>query len=205
MKRRTKWAAALLACVLLLAALAGCGTKAQKDGKLHIIATIFPVYEWVQNITKGVDTVEVSLLLNKGVDMHSFQPTTKDIVGISDCDVLVYVGGESDEWVEDVLRDAHNKSLLTVNLMDAMGDAAKVEEAVEGMEAEESDEKEYDEHIWLSLKNADRLCRHIAEKLAEKDSAHKATYEANAKAYTDELQTLDRQYAEMVKNAKNIN
>ena len=163
MKIRTKWAAALLACVLLLAALAGCGTKAQKDGKLHIIATIFPVYEWVQNITKGVDTVEVSLLLDKGVDMHSFQPTTKDIVGISDCDVFVYVGGESDEWVEDVLRDAHNKSRLTVNLMDAMGDAAKVEEAVEGMEAEESDEKEYDEHIWLSLKNADRLCRHIAE------------------------------------------
>ena len=203
MKRVTKWAAALLAAVLLTALFAGCGAKDTKDGKLHIVATIFPVYEWVKNITKDADNVDVSLLLDKGVDMHSFQPTTKDIVRMSDCDVFVYVGGESDEWAEDVLRNARNKNMLTVNLMEAMGSAAKEEEAVEGMEAEKTDEKEYDEHIWLSLKNAAALSRTIADKLGEKDTAHKTAYDANAKAYIEQLQALDGQYTQTVTAAKN--
>lgn len=121
--------AILLAAVLLTAAFAGCSGKKPEDGKLKIITTIFPVYEWVSHVTAGTQNTDVSLLLNKGVDMHSFQPTTKDIVNISDCDVFVYVGGESDKWVEDVLRDASNKNMLTLNLMDALGDLAKEEEA----------------------------------------------------------------------------
>ena len=141
--------AILLAAVLLTAVFAGCAEKKTEEGKLKIITTIYPVYEWVSQITAGTQNTEVSLLLNKGVDMHSFQPTTKDIVNISDCDVFVYVGGESDEWVEDVLRDATNKNMLTLSLMDALGDLAKEEEAVEGMQGEEEEadgEKEYDEH-----------------------------------------------------------
>ncbi len=130
--------AILLAAVLLTAAFAGCSGKKPEDGKLKIITTIFPVYEWVSHVTAGTQNTDVSLLLNKGVDMHSFQPTTKDIVNISDCDVFVYVGGESDKWVEDVLRDASNKNMLTLNLMDALGDLAKEEEAVEGMQGEEA-------------------------------------------------------------------
>ena len=92
--------AILLAAVLLTAAFAGCSGKKPEDGKLKIITTIFPVYEWVSHVTAGTQNTDVSLLLNKGVDMHSFQPTTKDIVNISDCDVFVYVGGESDKWVK---------------------------------------------------------------------------------------------------------
>ncbi|MBQ5744337.1 MAG: zinc ABC transporter substrate-binding protein, partial [Ruminococcus sp.] len=160
--------AILLAAVLLTAAFAGCSGKKPEDGKLKIITTIFPVYEWVSHVTAGTQNTDVSLLLNKGVDMHSFQPTTKDIVNISDCDVFVYVGGESDKWVGDVLRDAANKNMLTLNLMDALGSLAREEEAVEGMQGEEAEadgETEYDEHIWLSLKNASVLTAHIAEKL----------------------------------------
>ena len=172
--------AILLAAVLLTAAFAGCSGKKPEDGKLKIITTIFPVYEWVSHVTAGTQNTDVSLLLNKGVDMHSFQPTTKDIVNISDCDVFVYVGGESDKWVEDVLRDASNKNMLTLNLMDALGD----------------------EHIWLSLKNASVLTAHIAEKLGEKDAANKSAYEKNAEDYTAALNKLDSRYAEAVRAAK---
>lgn len=197
--------AILLAAVLLTAAFAGCSGKKPEDGKLKIITTIFPVYEWVSHVTAGTQNTDVSLLLNKGVDMHSFQPTTKDIVNISDCDVFVYVGGESDKWVEDVLRDASNKNMLTLNLMDALGDLAKEEEAVEGMQGEEAEadgETEFDEHIWLSLKNASVLTAHIAEKLGEKDAANKSAYEKNAEDYTAALNKLDSRYAEAVRAAK---
>jgi len=197
--------AILLAAVLLTAVFAGCAEKKTEEGKLKIITTIYPVYEWVSQITAGTQNAEVSLLLNKGVDMHSFQPTTRDIVNISGCDVFVYVGGESDEWVEDVLRDATNKSMLTIDLMDALGDLAREEEAVEGMQGEEAEtdgETEYDEHIWLSLKNASVLTAYIAEQLGKKDAANQSAYAANAKAYTDKLGALDSRYAEMVKAAK---
>lgn len=197
--------AILLAAVLLTAAFAGCSGKKPEDGKLKIITTIYPVYEWVCQVTAGTQNTDVSLLLNKGVDMHSFQPTTKDIVNISSCDVFVYVGGESDEWVGDVLRDASNKNMLTLNLMDALGSLAREEEAVEGMQGEEEEangEAEYDEHIWLSLKNASVLTSYIAEKLGEKDAANKSAYDNNAKKYTAELNALDSRYAEAVKTAK---
>lgn len=197
--------AILLAAVLLTAAFAGCSGKKPEDGKLKIITTIYPVYEWVRRVTAGTQNTDVSLLLNKGVDMHSFQPTTKDIVNISSCDVFVYVGGESDEWVGDVLRDASNKNMLTLNLMDALGSLAREEEAVEGMQGEEEEadgEAEYDEHIWLSLKNASVLTSYIAEKLGEKDAANKSAYDNNAKKYTAELNALDSRYAEAIKTAK---
>lgn len=197
--------AILLAAVLLTAAFAGCSGKKPEDGKLKIITTIYPVYEWVCRVTAGTQNTDVSLLLNKGVDMHSFQPTTKDIVNISSCDVFVYVGGESDEWVGDVLRDASNKNMLTLNLMDALGSLAREEEAVEGMQGEEEEangEAEYDEHIWLSLKNASVLTSYIAEKLGEKDAANKSAYDNNAKKYTADLNALDSRYAEAVKTAK---
>lgn len=197
--------AILLAAVLLTAAFAGCSGKKPEDGKLKIITTIYPVYEWVRRVTEGTQNTDVSLLLNKGVDMHSFQPTTKDIVNISSCDVFVYVGGESDEWVGDVLRDASNKNMLTLNLMDALGSLAREEEAVEGMQGEEEEadgEAEYDEHIWLSLKNASVLTSYIAEKLGEKDAANKSAYDNNAKKYTADLNALDSRYAEAVKTAK---
>lgn len=200
-----KMIAILLAAVLLTAAFAGCSGKKPEDGKLKIITTIYPVYEWVRRVTEGTQNTDVSLLLNKGVDMHSFQPTTKDIVNISSCDVFVYVGGESDEWVGDVLRDASNKNMLTLNLMDALGSLAREEEAVEGMQGEEEEadgEAEYDEHIWLSLKNASVLTSYIAEKLGEKDAANKSAYDNNAKKYTADLNALDSRYAEAVKTAK---
>ena len=201
---------AMIASAALLAAVfAGCGTKQADSGKLKIIATIYPEYEWVKNIVGDADGVEVSLLLDKGVDLHSFEPTAKDIVDISSCDVFIYNGGESDEWVNDVLKEAQNKSITAVDLLDELGEAAKEEKLVEGMQTEpkenESGEEgtEYDEHIWLSLKNAEALTKRLCDKLGEKDPGNKAVYEKNAGEYTEKLGTLDKQYEQTVKEAKN--
>ena len=199
----------IASAALLAAVFAGCGTKQADSGKLKIIATIYPEYEWVKNIVGDADGVEVSLLLDKGVDLHSFEPTAKDIVDISSCDVFIYNGGESDEWVNDVLKEAQNKSITAVDLLDELGEAAKEEKLVEGMQTEpnenESGEEgtEYDEHIWLSLKNAEALTKRLCDKLCEKDSGNKAVYEKNAGEYTSKLSALDKQYEQTVKEAKN--
>jgi len=199
--------ALLLSLALALSVFAGCAGTAKNSGKYKIIATIFPVYDWIKNITKDAENVEVSLLVQSGVDLHSFQPTAEDIVNISGCDMFVYVGGESDSWVDDALKTAVNKNLTPVNLLEALGSAAKEEEVVEGMEAEEkeeeSDEIEYDEHVWLSLKNAQSLCKTISGTLAEKNAVNKAVYEKNTESYLSSLAALDGKYAEAVKNAKN--
>ena len=122
------------------------------------------------------------------VDLHSFQPTVDDIANISNCDIFIYVGGESDEWVEAALRSAVNKDMIVINLLDALGDRVKEEELVEGMQGEaeeegteeDEEEKEYDEHVWLSLKNAAYLTERIAGALTEADPANAETYRATA-------------------------
>ena len=197
----------IICAALMLAVFAGCGAKKPSGDKLHIIATIYPEYEWVKQITEGADNVEVSLLLDSGADLHNFQPSVKDITDISSSDVFVYNGGESDEWVDSVLSNAQNKDMLALDLMELLGDKAKEETAVEGMETEEheeeEDEKEYDEHIWLSLKNASFLCQKIADRLSEKDPDNKDTYAKNAKAYIEKLNKLDAEYEQTCSSAKN--
>lgn len=131
----------LLCLVLMLGILAGCGktptaNNNNADGKkLSIVATIFPAYDWVRQILgERASDVELTLLLDNGADLHSYQPTADDMVKISNCDMFVYVGGESDEWVEDALANATNKNMVAINLMDVLGDSVKEEEIVEGME-----------------------------------------------------------------------
>ena len=119
---------------------ASCHAKA-----LTITATIFPVYDWVREITKGTDA-NIKLLLDNGVDLHSYNPSVDDIVRISTCDVFIYVGGESYEWVKDALKNVTNKNQIVINLLDVMGDAVKEEEITEGMQHEHEHEHEQLEH-----------------------------------------------------------
>ena len=152
------------------------------------------------------DHAEVTMLLDNGVDLHSYQPTADDIIKISDCDLFIYVGGESDGWVEDALKEATNKDMQVINLLDVLGEQVKEEEVVEGMEAEEEesedeDEPEYDEHVWLSLKNAETLCNAITDALEEIDPANKDAYAANAASYLEKLAALDGEYQTVVDNA----
>lgn len=195
--------------VLLLLGLCACGdTAVKKADSLHIVTTIFPIYDWVRNVAGQGNNVEITMLLDSGVDLHSFQPTAQDILKVATCDLFLYVGGESDGWVQDALQEATNKNMVVMDLMDALGERVKEEEAVEGMEAHDHDDDhdqdeeapEYDEHIWLSLRNAAFLVDQIAEALIRLDAAHEAAYRANAAAYGEKLQALDRQYAQAAAN-----
>lgn len=219
----------LLSVFTALSLTAGCITAcstnnapAADNKNLQIVTTIFPEYDWVMNILgDNPANAEVTMLLDNGADLHSYQPTASDILKISTCDVFVYVGGESDEWVDDVLKEATNKDMVVINLMDELGNAVKEEEIIEGMEGHdhededhddedhdhdhehhhEEGEVEYDEHVWLSLKNASVLVGAISEAIAKADSANAATYRANASAYIDKLNALDKEYSDMVNAA----
>lgn len=200
--------ALLLALWIPAAVLSGCVPQddSAASNKLNIVTTIFPAYDWVREILGAeTDRAEITMLLDSGVDLHSYQPTVDDIVKISDCDLFLYVGGESDGWVDDALKNAPNKDRKVIRLLDVLGDSAKAEETVAGMQEEEHDheeEAEYDEHIWLSLKNAQVLVAAISEALQETDPARKDTYAANAAAYVEKLSALDGEYRAAVDSGK---
>lgn len=201
----------IIILVMLTSLFSGCsGTAQGENGKLSIVTTIFPEYDWVMNILgeKAADA-DVTMLLDNGVDLHSFQPTADDIIKISNCDLFIYIGGESDEWVEDALKTVKNENMISLNLMQLLGDRVKEEEEVEGMQEEEhghehgedEEHEEYDEHIWLSLKNASGACGIITDALCEADEENAETYKANLLEYTVKLNTLDEQYKNVVENA----
>lgn len=200
--------ALLLALWIPAAVLSGCAPQddSAASNKLNIVTTIFPAYDWVREILGAeTDRAEITMLLDSGVDLHSYQPTVDDIVKISNCDLFLYVGGESDGWVDDALKNAPNKERKVIRLLDVLGDSAKAEETVAGMQEEEHDheeEAEYDEHIWLSLKNAQVLVAAISEALQESDPARKDTYAANAAAYAEKLSALDGEYRAAVDSGK---
>ena len=224
-----KITALLLALFMLVGVLAGCGKQndTNQTDKLSIVTTIFPEYDWVREILGDkADNAEITMLLDNGVDLHSYQPTADDIVKISDCDLFIYVGGESDEWVEDALRNAANGNMKVINLLEVLGDSVKTEEIVEGMQEEEHEhedaeehehedahahedaeehehEEETDEHVWLSLKNAKMLVRVISKALQELDPDNKDIYAANADAYVKKLSALDAEYQAAVDAASN--
>ena len=201
-------------CVMVAAAVLLLGAvlpvPACADGqKLQIVTTIFPVYDWIRVILEGQESrADITMLLDSGADLHNYQPTARDILTIKQADLFIYIGGESDTWVEDVLSVAENPDRIEINLMEALGDSALEEETVEGMEShdheeevEEEEEPEYDEHIWLSLRNAGKLVQVIADRLAEKDPECGNTYLENARVYTEQLAALDQAYSEVVSSA----
>ena len=189
---------------------AEAGTNKNTDKKMKIVTTIFPEYDWTRNILGERETdVDLTMLLDNGTDLHSVQPAVKDIMKVSSCDLLIYVGGESDQWIEDALKSAKNKNMKTINLMEVLGDTVKEEETVEGMQGsehghdhEDEDEKEYDEHVWTSMRNASVICDAIAETLEEMDPENKEIYQSNTDSYKEKLSSLDQEYQDTVKSAK---
>ena len=188
----------------------GCGEVPEKSDKLSIVCTVFPEYDWVREITNGhEENFEITYLLSNGSDMHSYQPTVDDMIKISSCDLFIYIGGESDKWTKDAIKQAKNKDLKTISLLDSLGSSVKEEEHKEGMQ--DSDEEdhdheeqaEYDEHIWLSLKNAETLCNSIAEEIYSLDPENKTDYQNNLMDYCKQLENLDTQYSETLSNVPN--
>ncbi|MBQ3840862.1 MAG: zinc ABC transporter substrate-binding protein [Fibrobacter sp.] len=212
---------AFLAVTLLLAA---CGTKSETEGaakKISVIAVTYPQYDWFKNVLGGrADAVDLKLLIKNGADLHSYQPSAQDIAAIASADMVVYVGGESDEWIEKALAATPKEGRIEVNMMKVLGDRVKEEEVVEGMQVEtkenaeenhehaerhhhhdEEEEVENDEHIWLSLKNAEILVKALAESIAKLDTAHATEYHMNAALYIAKISALDAQYRATMENA----
>ena len=217
MRARGKKIAAILLAGLCAFGLMACGgknanhsTQETKDQgkKLKIVTTIFPEYDWVMRVLGDkADQAEVTMLMDKGVDLHSFQPTVEDIAKVSSADVFVYVGGESDAWVEDALKNKTNPKQKTINLMEVLKDRVKPVEKKEGMqenthEDHKEGEEELDEHVWLSLKNAKIAVDQIQKTLSEADPDNEASYAKNAKAYGEILNELDQKYQSAVNSAK---
>ncbi len=192
----------------LISTFSGCSQQSfySDSEKLSIVTTIFPEYDWVNQIVGDSQNFDVSLLIKNGVDLHSYQPSVDDIAKISTCDIFIYVGGESDSWVDDVLKEAVNKNIVAINLIDELGESAKEEEMVEGMQDEKSDddeeaEAEYDEHVWLSLRNARLFTTVFAEKIAELDPENGDSYKENANRYCEQLNELNERYENTVADA----
>ena len=211
MKMKLKTVLAVCAAIVLAVPAAAA--------KPRVVTTLFPIYDWTRNIIgERKDAVELLPPLNTGVDLHSYQPSVDDILRISTSDLFIYTGGLSDAWVERVLRDAVNKKLAAVSLIKALGERAREEETVEGMEAghhhghdehekdhdhhDHDEGPEYDEHVWLSLVNARLLCGRIAQALSEVDPQGADAYRANAAAYCAKLDALDAKYRAGVASAK---
>ena len=193
-------------CLSACAANTASGSSQNENDKLQIVTTIFPEYDWVMNILGSNPAgANVTMFLDSGVDLHSFQPTAEDILKVSTCDMFIYVGGESDEWVEDALKEAVNKDMVVIDLLDVLGDSVKEEEVVEGMQEEENEheeeEPEYDEHVWLSLRNAATLTGYISEQLQKIDENNAAEYRKNTDDYIAKLDELDKRYSDAVSKA----
>lgn len=209
------------------------------SNKISIVCTSFPQYDWVKNILgEEAERFDVTLLLDNGVDMHSYQPAVKDIATAGSSDLFIYVGGESDTWVADALKEAKNKDLKAINLMETLGNSIKEEEIIEGMQEEREflghshersskekqeqtqkenhensqkingqkeavdEEPEYDEHIWLSIRNVEIMVKNIEKAIEQLDSDNAKVYQTNAENYIKKLNTLDKQYANTIQNAK---
>ena len=200
--------AILMACLFVLSFTTAF---AESEKTLSIVCTTFPQYDWVRQILGDrVNDVDLTLLLDNGIDLHNYQPTAGDIIRIARCDLFIYTGGESDGWVDDVLATAQNPRMKIVNLLASV--EAKEEETVEGMQEEDHDhdehdehahdEIEYDEHVWLSLRNAETLIETIANTLCELDAANAPAYQENAANYIAQLSELDNQYKDVVANGQ---
>ena len=189
----------LLIMMLALASLFLFSCEKEENNKYKIVTSIFPQYDFVKVITEGSDNFDLILLQEKGSDLHSFQPTVKDMVNIKSADLFIYVGGESDKWVKDALKDVSNKNQIDISLMDIV--EVKEEEEKEGMEEEheeEHEEVEYDEHVWLSLNNASIIVKKISDAIIQIDPENETLYRANTSRYLMELKALDMLYQEAV-------
>lgn len=229
----------IISVLLLCSLMTGCSDTSitNSNKKINIVCTIYPQYDWVMNLLGDKsDNYNVTLLVGNGTDLHSYQPSAKDIINIKSCDLLIYVGGVSDQWVTELTNDADNRNMVSINMMEVLGDKAKIEEYVEGMEhshdssllgiddshsheenehsqdehshtedenySHNHDYTEYDEHIWLSLRNANIICNAITSELCKLDSENTAMYNSALATYSEKLNTLDKQFTDTVATAK---
>jgi len=198
-----KFTAVALILVLALLALSACAPKdaAETKSGISIVSTVFPSYDFARQITAGTDA-NITLLLQPGEEVHSFDPTSQDIIRIQNADLFLYVGGENDTWVNGVLTGL-DKSVNTFRMMDYV--TLYEEELVAGMQAEEEDAtatgenaQEWDEHVWTAPVNAIAIVKAMTAELISIDPANAKTYQANSDAYVAQLEALDQSFWDVV-------
>ena len=243
MKKRRVRDFLLAGSLILGMVLNGCGMSGQQteqnggkeqnteeNKKISVVATIFPQYDFVRQIAG--DNVELKMLLKPGEETHSYEPTPQDIIAIQNSDLFIYVGGENDAWVEDILESMPDNGRTTLKLVDCVDTVE--EEHVEGMkeerghdhddhdnhdeddaehEEDEADHEEHgqedthsvheiDEHVWTSPVNAVKIVEQIKEELCELDPENVSVYEENAEAYVEQLKELDQEFQDVVDHSK---
>lgn len=180
----------------LLSLSLGCSAPGSSEGKTTIVTTIFPLYDFTREIVQDDGDIEVICLIDNSVDMHSYAPSSQDILAIAGCDVFIYVGGESDAWVDDVLAQHPNDERVTINCFEVLQGSLIAGGNHDGHEHEDGyeHEHEYDEHVWLSLENAVQMVGAIADAVQAIDPANTTAYQANAADYIAQLEALDARY-----------
>jgi zinc transport system substrate-binding protein len=196
-----------LSCIITAALLAGLlsGCKAAPSsvradtGKLSIVTTIFPAYDFARAVAGGAGTV--TMLIPPGSEVHSYEPTPQDILAIQNCDIFIYNGGDSDAWVDDVLSSIDG-NITVVRMTDCVTQVT--EEDKEGMYTHEEGggSAEYDEHVWASPINAEKICAAIEKAAETKDPSNAGTYRANLASYTAKLASLDKAFRAAVSSGK---
>ena len=204
MKKISKILLVFVVAVFSIVSLTGCNKKQETQDKLTIVSTNFPGYDFARAITKDNTNVKVKMLLKPGAESHTFEPTPEDIKTIKNSDIFIYVGGDSDEWVDDILSDIDTDKTKIIKLIDLVD--AKEEVTTEGMESDEEEESEeeaeLDEHVWTSPKNAIEIINKLKKEIINIDSDEKSNLESNANNYVNKLNDLDTEFKSIVKTAK---
>lgn len=194
----------IMVTAMLLLVCACTNIEDESDG-ISIVCTAFPQYDYIKNIMGSDDSL--TLLLDEGADLHSYEPTAQDIIKIGSADLFVYVGGSSDVWVEGALQSANNPELQTVALMDIVNTyeqeyvAGMQHESGEHIHAHEGDHSEEDEHIWLSIRNAAKITDYLCGVISKIDPENSSFYRNNADKYITELNALDAEYTAVTEDA----
>ena len=204
MKKISKLLLIFVVSIFGIVSLTGCNKKQETQDKLTIVSTNFPGYDFARAITMDNTNVKVKMLLKPGAESHTFEPTPEDIKTIKNSDIFIYVGGDSDEWVDDILNDIDTDKTKIIKLIDLVD--AKEEVTTEGMEIDEEEESEeeaeLDEHVWTSPKNAIEIINKLKKEIINIDNDEKSNLESNANHYVNELNDLDTEFKSIVKTAK---
>lgn len=190
----------LILCLLL--AMSGCiRTDKPQNRRLKIVSTVFAPYDFAREIAG--DRGDCTLLVPPGTEVHSYEPTARDLITVQNCDVFIYVGGESDAWVDKLLSALDTSRFRTVTLMDCTELLPEEDVAGDGIKhAAHGEETEYDEHVWTSPRNAVRIVDKLRQSFADASPEDADGFAARAKAYTEELNALDRSFAGLTATAK---
>lgn len=175
-------------------AFCSCGEVERSTGKISVVTTIFPYYDFARSVSKG--TCDVDMLLKPGSDVHSFEPTPSDILKIRNADLFIYNGGESDEWVDSILESLGDTDKPVVM---KMTDYVK---SLTEMDADHHAEDEEDEHIWTSLDNAKTLVSKISDEVSKLDSKNKSIYHRNGLDYIEKISKVQSEIENTVNSSE---